>query len=140
MCKDKLSLSFSGVHHGRRFQSSTQSGVPLPGLASEITGGWVVDPRAAGELSGYDPGFPGVLPTPANRSRRGCGSGIREGVGPGERVLTYLALNRRQAILSFLPPSVSSFTRLPGPTPFSDPFLGVWLDSISGGVVPETKS
>ena len=33
-----------------------------------------------------------------------------EGVGPGERVLTYLALNRRQAILSFLPPSVSSFT------------------------------
>jgi hypothetical protein len=41
----------------------------------------------------------------------------REGVGPGERVLTYLALNRRQAILSSLPPSVSSFTRLPGPTP-----------------------
>jgi hypothetical protein len=39
-------------------------------------------------------------------------------VGPGERVLTYLALNRRQAILSSLPPSVSSFTRLPGPIPF----------------------
>jgi hypothetical protein len=33
-------------------------------------------------------------------------------------VLTYLALNRRQAILSSLPPSVNSFTRLPGPTPF----------------------
>jgi hypothetical protein len=77
MCKDKLSLSFSGVHYGRGFQSSTQSGVPLPGLASEITGGWVVDPRAAGELLGYDPGFPGVLPAAANRSRRGRGSGIR---------------------------------------------------------------
>ena len=50
--------------------------------------------------------------------RGGKGDKDREGVGPGERVLTYLAFNRRQAILSSLPPSVNSFTRLPGPTPF----------------------
>jgi hypothetical protein len=83
----------------------------------------------------YKPFLSPALVIPVGESPTGT-----EGVRPGERVLTYLALNRRQAILSFLPPSVSSFTRLPGPTPFSDPFLGVWLDSISGGVVPETKS
>jgi hypothetical protein len=43
---------------------------------------------------------------------------LHEGVGPGERVLTYLALNRGQAILSFLPPSVSSFAG-------TDPCYGV---------------